>query len=320
MVSNDFLENNLTTSSSLPLAVNNSNSSRSSLDKHYINILISSIVINGLVSTIATFLNCLIILTFFRTSSLRETPANVLILGLAIADFGVAIFSQPAFCIVRIANLRQDSLLFRSADTAFVASFSLFGYVSLSTYTLITVDRSIFGCSPSLAIQRAYHLSMCALNVISFFKISQVIRKHSQQIQAQQQSLQQSIDMPRYKKSVNTMYYVIVIRKHSQQIHAQQQSLQQSINMPRYKKSVNTLFYVIGSFLFSYVTMGLAFFSFLVVGYMSLEVRIMFKVANTLVLCNGLLNPIIYCWRIEDIRKAALQLVRGRENDVSQLT
>jgi hypothetical protein len=285
-------------------------STQSFLNKHYINLSISTIFINALISIIATFLNSLIILTFVKTTSLRQAPSNLLVLGLAIADFGVAVFSQPAFCFLRIARVNGNILSANTADAAFTASFSLFGYVSLSTLTFITTDRFLavhlhlryqelvttkrYGIT--LALIWVGSISLCfgrmlskndvlifldviipvslgIFNVIAFFKISQVIHRHSVQIQAQQQSVQQSIDIPRYKKSVNTMYYVI------------------------------------GAFVLCYVPFVGALIAYHVYqDYGRTKEAII--VSETILIFNGVLNPVIYCIRVGEIRIAVRTLLQ----------
>jgi hypothetical protein len=102
----------------------------------------------------------------------------------------------------------------------------------------------------------------------------------------------------------------LVIRRHSKQIESQQ-SVQQTINMPRFRKSVKIVFYVIGAFVFCYVPFNACR---LVVAKhdrrLSYAMRYGFIISETLVMFNGVLNPIIYCWRIEGIRNAAVLLLR----------
>jgi hypothetical protein len=114
-------------------------------------------------------------------------------------------------------------------------------------------------------------------NAFLIFKIWQVIRRHSRQIQAQQQSTQQS---------------------------------EQSIDMLRYKKSVNTMFCVIGAFVLSYIPMLVAFVRYVVVQKWTQETSCLIVIAETLVMSNGVLNPIIYCWRITELRNAARQVLQ----------
>jgi hypothetical protein len=104
-----------------------------------------------------------------------------------------------------------------------------------------------------------------------------------------------------------------VIRRHSCQIQAQQQSIQQSeqsINMPRYKKSVNTMYFVIGAFVSSYIPLLLAFVSYAFIKKRTQETSFFFVIGETLAMFNGVLNPIIYCWRITELRNATRQILQ----------
>ena len=104
-----------------------------------------------------------------------------------------------------------------------------------------------------------------------------------------------------------------VIRKHSEQMHAQQQQQQQT--MRHHQKSVNIMYYIIGTFTVCY----LPSYVFYIVDYglraagidtSRIEYHYAGHLANTLVLLNSALNPIIYCWRIEEIRQALVKLFR----------
>jgi hypothetical protein len=104
-----------------------------------------------------------------------------------------------------------------------------------------------------------------------------------------------------------------VIRRHSRQIQAQQQStqhLEQSINMSRYKKSVNTMYFVIGAFVFSYTPLLVALVKFAFFQKWTQGTSCLFVISETLVMFNGVLNPIIYCWRITEIRNATRQVLQ----------
>ena len=278
---------------------------------YHIFLLIFSII-NAVVAVTATLSNGVVIYTILKTPSLR-TPSNILILGLAVSDLCASIITQPCYCLSIIFEYIGERSHFCTAGIVFESSGWMLTSISLLTLTAVTADRFLaihlhlrylehvtakrcgivlvflWTIGVSISICKLMFFSriivflgvvvfvfLIFMNVFFILKISQVIHRHSVQIQAQQQSTQQSIDMPRYKKSVNTMYYVI------------------------------------GAFVVSYLPIGAAFGSFAVVQQMTVEVRGLFKVANTLVMCNGVLNPIIYCWRIDDIRRAALRLLLRR--------
>ncbi|XP_031575004.1 melanocortin receptor 5-like [Actinia tenebrosa] len=197
---------------------------------------------------LASSLNFLTIFTFVKTSSLREKPSNVLVLGLAIADFSAGVIAQPAFVswniyiflssddklettqeiVLRVFHSISNVILLVSFLNiiAITADRFLAVYLHLRYQELVTTKRCgialaciwvfclAFNVATSSLMLVSYegyivfltlYIALGVINIFLLVKISRVIRRHSVQIQAQQQSLQQSIDMPRYKKSVKTM-------------------------------------------------------------------------------------------------------------------
>jgi hypothetical protein len=156
------------------------------------------------------------------------------------------------------------------------------------TLTCIWINTVVFFVIRVFHTSLAYDIITIAvlcgtlsINIFLLLKISQVIHRHSVQIQVQQQSTQQSIDMPRYKKSINTMYYVIVAF------------------VVCYVPYLGTLV------VFTMKPKPEEWFSFY------------FPSSTLLLMSNSVINPIIYCWRIEDMRNAAKRLIRRlwRQNE-----
>jgi hypothetical protein len=282
---------------------------------HYDNFLLAFVFINALVALTAICFNFIVIYTISSTPSLR-TPSNVLILGLAISDFGVGVITQPSYCIYLYSQYKRDIELILFVGDVYLTSWIFLAVASLLTVSFITADRFLavylhlrynelvtnrrycivlalilffcifFSVSIMLVVNGKniirivyYSLLFCVLltNAFLIFKIWQVIRRHSRQIQAQQQSTQH---------------------------------LEQSINLPRYKKSVNTMYIVIGAFLLSYIPYIVALVTFIILQKLTLATSCLFKIGTTLVMFNGVLNPIIYCWRITDLRNATRQVVQ----------
>ena len=261
-------------------------------------------IVNSIISSCSNFL---VVYTIARTASLRRTPSNILILALGISDLVVSLVSLPSSTIPTFSFHRHQ--LFCVTSIILNTSMFIFSGISFFTLTAITIDRFlavqlhlryqelvtteryifallgvwIFCISATLMRlfigTRPYFIFVFVtiavflqLNMILIFKIYRVIRRHSVQIQAQQQSVQQSIDMPRYKKSVNTMYFVI------------------------------------GAFLVCYVPFAVGL---LVADKLldDIEAHFLFALASSLVMFNSVLNPIIYVWRIAEIRNNAVRLV-----------
>ena len=289
---------------------------------------LSVIIINAVMAFAAFLMNGLIILTFVRISSVRALPSNVLILGLAISDSLVGAVAQPLYCVLLFVELKFGNAADISRTIGDIFHYTSYQLSSVSLFTLsaITADRflavHLHLRYQELVTSRRYGIALACMwmtsllvfmrfldtfrvfqilaailliiviiiNLYMIFKISRVIHRHSVQIQAQQQSVQQSIDMPRYKKSVNTMYFVI------------------------------------GAFLLCYIPhFGTVLLRGIndsmenpVCGLSSFLKYFASLVSTTLVFSNSVINPIIYCWRIQEMRQAMKTLVRRiwrREED-----
>lgn len=96
-----------------------------------------------------------------------------------------------------------------------------------------------------------------------------------------------------------------IIRRQQRQIQANQSSqcLRQSIITLKYKKSVSTILYILLLFLLCYS----AYAIYINVNAMSTKAAakssiLSWHVCATLVLMSSSLNPLSYCWRINEIR------------------
>jgi len=280
---------------------------------HYDNYLLAVFTVNILSSIAATFSNFVVIVTFLKTASL-QTPSNLLIFGLAISDFGAGVLVIPAFCLYKFSEFKRDVDYYCHSGFVFSSGITAFGTTSFLTLTVITADRFLavhlhlrykefvttnryiitlifiwcicivcisfrlpFYNQDIVIVSTILMVLMVILNAFFIFKISRVIHKHSVQIQAQEQSVQQNI----------------------------------TVDLPRYKKSVNTMYYVIGAFMMCYVPFAIVMIWISIDKYFSFEKRCIVTIGETLLLLNSALNPVIYCWRIQEIRAASWHLLRG---------
>ena len=102
-------------------------------------------------------------------------------------------------------------------------------------------------------------------------------------------------------------YYKVfrIIRQHQQQVQGNQSSQnfgQPTINLAKYKKSVVSILYILAVFSFCFLPMTVA------LGMMSVkesdfqEMEAVFSVTLVLVFLSSSLNPVLYLWRLNDIR------------------
>ena len=101
--------------------------------------IITFIVINAVFALISSCNNFVVIYTIGRTPSI-QVPSNILVMGLAISDFAVGVFVQPAYCIFKYFDMKRSASLFRTFYSIYNYSIWMLATVSLLTLTAITAD------------------------------------------------------------------------------------------------------------------------------------------------------------------------------------
>ena len=103
-------------------------------------------------------------------------------------------------------------------------------------------------------------------------------------------------------------YYKVfrIIRHHQKGVQANHSS----INISKYKKSIFTVLYILALFVISYLPYlgnALTFYVLQEFGDMFLACV---KFTSIIIYVSSLLNPLLYCWRIKEIKMGVKSLVR----------
>ncbi|XP_020622693.1 melanocortin receptor 5-like [Orbicella faveolata] len=107
----------------------------------------------------------------------------------------------------------------------------------------------------------------------------------------------------------------LVVRRHKNQIQAQQ--IQQEAHTGEMTsfacliKSAVGIFYVYIVFLICYLPLFICLVAIQTVDNPSIAIKRFFLFSSTLVFLNSSLNPVIYCWKMRHIRQAVLNLLRN---------
>jgi len=285
------------------------NSSNSTIDPNICNWLLPMVVLNIPIAIIIISLNLVIIVAFYKTPSLR-TPSYLLILGLALADFFTGAIAEPVFCSLLISYCAGDIDIYNTLYPVQETVSATFTPISFYTLTAITIDRFlaiyyhlryqllvtterciivlviiwIFGISLSLANAFINYIVFVLIDLVMFIGLIML----------------------------NGIFMAViyrVINRHSTQIRAQEQITTPTINIPRYKKTVNTIHLVMGAFVLCYVPHSCIVTMDII--SINTDLRMLFTITETLVMLNSVLNPVIYCWRVPDIRNAVYQVIRN---------
>ena len=267
------------------------------------------IAVISMISVTAFSTNLVIICTIGRTHSLR-TPSNILILNLAISDLLGGLLSSPIFSAFKFSEITCGPELYLLTKKLYESLIWFLSPMSFMLVVTIIADRflaiRLHLRYQELVTAKRYAIILAFVWIVSF--VFSVCKAMFYTIILHVVAIVYIAGL-----MFLALYFLFaifrVIRRHSAQIQAQQQSVQQSIDMPRYKKSVNTMYYVMGAFVLCYLPIVLALTAHAILGKITLKLVFSYTISETLLMLNGVVNPIIYCWRIHEIRNAVKRLL-----------
>ena len=270
-------------------------------------VIIINCVLNAPLMLISILGNALVLAAIMRTPSIRLTPNMIMLCSLAVSDFLVGLIAQPIYIA---GQLTKD----RFVDRAVVMmGYSLCGG-SLWTITAITVDRFLalhyHMRYASLVTESRVKYTLTIMWLISFFLSGFALWNPVARVRNFVAATVTIICLLICMASYIRIY--CFIRRHQLQIHAQQQAVQSfdagnNLNVPRLKRSaMNTFVFFIVLIIFYlpwYVVLTLD-------GLSIKDWQSEWEFAVTGVFMNSSINPLLYCWRLRELRTAVVKTAR----------
>lgn len=268
--------------------------------------------LNVLSAMIALIGNSIVILALLKTTSLHP-PSKVFLGSLALTDLFVGVVSQPFY--VMILLLRGKICLY--IQIIAVISANLFGGASLLTVTAISVDR-LLALKMMLRYKQVVTSRRTRFTVAIFWLVSVII---SIMLVVKFFIILHIICTVLLLCTVTSTFCYAriynILRHHQNQIqviHVQAAPLSEGssslIVISRYKKTVSSALWVQGVFLACYSPYLFAII-FILTGKSISSFRFFWELAVSLVLLNSSLNPFIFCWKIDGVRKAAKDVIKS---------
>ena len=262
-------------------------------------------VLNAPLMFISILGNALVLAAIIRTPSIRST-SMIMLCSLAVSDLLVGFLAQPIY----IADVLMQDLFVYYLWRVIGASLCI---VSLLVITAIAVDRF-------LALH--YHMRYATLVTKSRVKYTLAITWllsflvsffdfWNMQVYTLLLRIIITISL-----TISTFSYIriyLIVRRHQLQIHAQQQAVQSSnaennLNMARLKRSaVNTFVFYI-AFIICYIPLYVVLTLYGI--SKSTSWRTEWEFTTTAVFMNSSINPVLYCWRLRELRTAVVKTVR----------
>ncbi|XP_078362196.1 adenosine receptor A3-like [Oculina patagonica] len=271
---------------------------------HYI--LISSVCI--FLTITATLENSLILVALHKDTSLHP-PSKILLRSLEITDLCVGVIGQPVTIASIFSALFQRTNLCRVTQILAQFNNTIFSGVSLLTVTAISVDRLL-----ALLLRLRYRQVVSVKRVRAAVFLFWIITI--------------AVAILNYFLFINfyflttvsaciVLLLLISVYSYTRIFHTirrQQQQVQNTlgstgINIARYKKTVFNALWVHLTLIVCYLPFALVSGLLAVHGFSSTLFLAQFW-AFTLVYLNSSLNPVLYCWKIKEVRQSVKETIR----------
>ena len=273
--------------------------------------LIFLLVLNTILSLTAFLGNTLILLALKKVTSLHP-PSKLLYRNLAATDLCVAFIVAPTSVIYLIAVVTGRWNICRYAFLANYISAHIFCGVTLLTVTAISFDRLLalllrLRYRQLVTLKRTY-LIVTALWIVPV--VCTTMHLWNSQVTTWYISILTSLCLILSAASFGKIFHAL---RH-QQIHVQNQFHQgqsheaNPFNMARYRKAVSSALWVQSALVICYLPISIVE-ALIIQGGLSPSVVIATEFAATLVYLNSTLNPILYCWKMNEVRQAVKEII-----------
>ena len=269
-------------------------------------IIIINCVLNAPLMLISILGNALVLAAIVRTPSLRSTHM-IMLCSLAVSDFLVGVIAQPLYIA---EQLTKDHL---AHHISVIMGYSLCG-VSFLTITAITVDRFLalhyHMRYATLVTQSRVKYTLMIIWLISF--LGSEFNFWNTHVHSLMMGIMAIICLLIATFSYIRIYRIV--RRHQLQLHVQlqQRALQSSntgnnFNITRLKKSALNTFIFYIALIVCYLPL---YILLTVYGLFKKKWETEWQFAYTAAFMNSFLNPILYCWRLRELRAAVVKTAR----------
>ena len=266
------------------------------------------IVVNAFTAFTAIVFNSLTIQAIRKTPSLPK-PLKTLLLSLAVSDVAVGLIAQPFFIVNLNIFFKTFPKMLWVIQLA-LANASFLGIVALSLDRFLAVHLH-------LRYQELVTHKRILGQAISAWVFSALLPLFYVWID----EIKKLINITIIIWSLCFIFITVIsvrlyfaVRHHANQIQALQvqQAAQNGdlANASRLRKSAVSIFYVYFVFLACYLPF---YCTLLARGIYKdfLSLKNLFYFSQTLMFINSSLNPVIYCWRMTDIRRSIKDILRN---------
>ena len=287
--------------------------------KGFFSTLVANCFFNVFLLFTAMVLNIITIQALRKISSFPK-PLKTLLLSLAVSDLGVGLLVHPLYIVLLVMNIEQNTnnriyiMVYKAnlISSHLLCAASFFGIIALTVDRFLAIHlhlRYQEFVTHKRVVAVVISVWVCCSST-SLFALNRILENVLAIITAAFGAVCLTTTGLIYCKIYS------MVRRHANQIHALQlQPIGQNQNgeLPnaaRLKKTSLATFYV-------YVVFVVCFLPFICVraanqiyGESELRLHLLYY-SRTLVYLNSSLNPLIYCWKMRNIRQAVISVFRN---------
>ena len=270
---------------------------------------------NVLLAICSSLGNILILIALHKETTLHA-PSKLFLRSLATTDLLVGVISEPLTITYWMSAVRkrQDDC-YNALFTSFIASYLLCG-MSLLTLTAISVDR-LLALTLGLRYRQVVTVKKACACVIMFWIVS--ITCSAMYAQNVRITIWYShIVIPASFFTSVSSYTKIFweLHRHERQVRGniiqREQSSNSSsapLNISQYRKGVSSVIWLQVAVAVCYLPHGIITALWTYSGQSS-AIIVLRQFTITLVYFNSTLNPLLYCWKISEVRQLVKELLR----------
>ena len=266
-------------------------------------------VLNIFLSITAFLGNTLILAALCKETSLHP-PSKLLLRSLAITDLCVGLISEPLYVTYLMFVVNEHRKICPYLKTAAFIICTILSGVSLLTLAAISVDR-LLALLLGLRYRQVVTLKRTYVMVITFWVVSTVISTiYILNALIYNWIINISISLCLVTSIFSYTKIFLNLRHHQNQLQCLQQPNQTNpLNIVRYRKAVSSALWLQLTLVVCYLPHGIMMV-FDINSGLTLPVHRTDKYTVTLVFLNSSLNPILYCWKIDEVRQAVKGTIR----------
>ena len=277
------------------------------------NHLIVLFVLNGFVAITAFLGNTLILVALHKETSLHP-PSKLLFRNLATTDLCVGLIAEPLFVTYLISSQNEPwNICPNVIAVSNITGYIFFG-VSLYTLTAISVDRLL-----ALLLGLRYRQVVTLKRIYRIVVVSWVVSTvgatmlfWNERIASLYVCVGVALCLFTSIFSYTKIFFTLRHNQIQAQGHVNQGQPNQTVqlNIARYKKTVSSALWVQVALVVCYLPFAIEEVLRLQRGVTSAIMVAKFY-SVTLVAINSSLNPILYCWKIREVRQAVKDTLSG---------